>query len=185
VLKETQFYRNTRSLAQQILGQQTAMELWGHMMRKAAGNLDIVPWHQDEAYWDPGFEYRSASFWMPLDPATEQSGCMSFIPGSHRKGVLDYGFTNDDPLITSLALKEEIDVSKAVLQPVPIGGASIHHGRSLHYSGPNTTECVRRAYVNEWHAVPQKRDVPYDRPWYWAKHKVMREYHNNKHVVPA
>jgi hypothetical protein len=62
---------------------------------------------------------------------------------------------------------------------VPIGGASIHHNRTLHFSGPNKTDRVRRAYVNEWQIVPVKRAVPFDRPWYWGRQKALRE-HNNK-----
>jgi hypothetical protein len=41
---------------------------------------------------------------------------------------------------------------------------------------------VRRAYVNEWQIVPVKRDVPYERDWYWGRQKAMRA-HNNKLVV--
>jgi hypothetical protein len=87
-----------------------------------------------------------------------------------------------DPSVTTLILEEKIDTSSAVPQPVPIGGASIHHNRTLHHSGPNTTDRVRRAYVNEWQIAPVKRDVPYERDWYWGRQKAMRA-HNNKLVV--
>ena len=174
-LKETQFYRNSRALARQIAGGEAQLEVWGHMVRKAPGNSDVVPWHQDESYWDPSFDYGSSAYWMPLDPATRESGCMSFIPRSHKRGVLRHGFMKGDPHITALVLEEEIDTTTAVLQPVPIGGASIHHSRILHYSGPNTSDRVRRAYVNEWQVVPIKREVPYDRPWYWTKQKILRD----------
>jgi hypothetical protein len=184
-LKETQFYKNSNAIAKQILGHDEHLDVWGHMVRKAPNNPDIVPWHQDEGYWDPSFDYQSFGCWMPLDPATEESGCMSFIPGSHKGGVLRHGFMDDDPAVTTLILEDKIDVSKAVLQPVPIGGASIHHNRTLHFSGPNTTSNVRRAYINEWQIVPVKRELPYDRPWYWARQAAMRALNNKLDVVPA
>ncbi len=183
-LKQTQFYKNSEAIAKRILGRDAHLDVWGHMVRKAPRNPDIVPWHQDEGYWDPSFDYQSFGCWMPLDPATRESGCMSFIPGSHKEGVRRHAYMDGDPRITTLVLEEEPDLSRAVLQPVPIGGASIHHNRTLHGSGPNTTDRVRRAYVNEWQIVPVKRETPYERDWYWGRQKAMRE-HNNKLVVPA
>ena len=183
-LKQTQFYKNSEAIAKRILGRDAHLDVWGHMVRKAPRNPDIVPWHQDEGYWDPSFDYQSFGCWMPLDPATRESGCMSFIPGSHKEGVRRHAYMDGDPRITTLVLEEEPDLGKAVLQPVPIGGASIHHNRTLHGSGPNTTDRVRRAYVNEWQIVPVKRETPYERDWYWGRQKAMRE-HNNKLVVPA
>jgi hypothetical protein len=184
-LKQTQFFRNSNAIAKQILGLEAPLDVWGHMVRKAPNNPDVVPWHQDEGYWDPSFDYQSFGCWMPLDPATEESGCMSFIPGSHKEGVLRHGFMDDDPAVTTLVLAEEIDLSKAVLQPVPIGGASIHHNRTLHGSGPNRTNHVRRAYVNEWQIAPVKRETPLSRPWYWERQKAMRAHNNKLDVTPA
>lgn len=181
-LKQTQFFKNSNLIAKQILGHDAALEVWGHMVRKAARNPDVVPWHQDEGYWDPSFDYQSFGCWMPLDPATVESGCMEFLPRSHKGPVRRHGYMDGDARITTLILEEEIDTSNAVPQPVPIGGASIHHNRTLHHSGPNTTDRVRRAYVNEWQVAPVKRDVPYERAWYWGRQKAMRE-HNNKLVV--
>ena len=183
-LKQTQFFKNSNAIAKQILGHDAHLDVWGHMVRKAPRNADIVPWHQDEGYWDPSFDYQSFGCWMPLDPATIESGCMSFLPGSHKEGVRRHGYMDGDPRVTTLILEEEIDTSGAVPQPVPIGGASIHHNRTLHFSGPNITDRVRRAYVNEWQIVPVKRDVPYERDWYWGRQKAMRE-HNNKLEVAA
>lgn len=184
-LKETQFFKNTSALARQIHGKDGQLTVWGHMVRKAPKNPDIVPWHQDEGYWDPSFDYQSSAFWMPLDPATEESGCMSFIPGSHKRGIVRHGFMDGDPAVTTLILDEKIDTSKAVLQPVPIGGASIHHQRTLHFSGPNTTDRVRRAYVNEWQLEPVKRETPLDRAWYWERQKALRANNNKLEVADA
>ena len=41
--------------------------------------------------------------------------------------------------------------------PVPVGGVSFHHCRTMHWSGPNTSGHVRRAYVNAWQTPPVRR----------------------------
>ena len=175
-LRKTLFWRNTQAMALALFGDARGLDCWGHMVRKAPRDQEIVPWHQDEGYWDPSFDHEGASFWMPLDPATMQSGAMSFLPGSHKGGVLRHGFMNNDPSITTLVLEDEIDLSKAVPGPIAIGGVSIHHSRTLHGSGPNLTDNPRRAYINEWTRTPVARKTPHDRPWYWRKLEARTRY---------
>ena len=56
-----------------------------------AGRGGATPWHQDEAYRaDPNFAYNQVSFWIPLQHATEQNGCMQFIPGSKKGDLLTH-----------------------------------------------------------------------------------------------
>lgn len=115
-----------------------------------------LPWHQDEAYWDRSFKYRATSCWMPLDPATVESGCMSFIPGSHLSGVREHTKTGGD-YVGHVVSVEGIDSALAIAVPVPAGGAVFHHCRTLHSSGPNRSARVRRAYSNEFQLEPVKR----------------------------
>jgi len=165
VLKDTAFWRNGRKLAAQLLSVDAErLEGWGHMIRKPPRGNDHVHWHQDESYWDIEFDYRALACWMPLDAATIESGCMRFIPGSHRGGIRRHRFLNDDPTGTSLIV-DEVDEQAAIPQPVPVGGASFHHCRALHSSGPNITDRVRRAHICEWQLPPVRGDSPADRPW--------------------
>ena len=168
-LRDTVFFRNTNLVARRLFGEARPLSGWGHMVSKAAGTKEIIYWHQDEAYWDPRRDQEGVSCWMALDPATVESGAMTFIPGSHKGPLLKHGFPGDDPAVTALMLKEEIDTAPAVPWPVPVGGLSLHHNRTLHTSGPNRTANVRRAYVNVWSPPAVTREVPYDRPWYWQK----------------
>lgn len=164
-LRKTALFQNGRRLASRLLGADPALVRgWGHMIRKPARIGAPLPWHQDEAYWDPGYDYRALSCWMPLDPATRESGCMSFIPGSHTGDVRKHRHVGDDPSVHAL-LTDDVDASRAVELPLPPGGAIFHHCRMLHSSRPNVSAHVRRAYANEFQTKPVKRDVPYDRPW--------------------
>jgi hypothetical protein len=158
-LRKTAFWRNGRKLASILLGLElAAVKGWGHMIRKPPRDSDSgsLPWHQDEAYWDRSFSYKAVGCWMPLDPATVESGCMSFIPGSHRSGVREHQRTGGD-FAGHVVSVEGVDPSLAVPAPVDAGGAIFHHCRTLHSSGPNRSARVRRAYANEWQLEPVKR----------------------------
>ncbi len=164
-LRKTALFQNGRRLASVLLRQPLeSVRGWGHMIRKPARIGAPLPWHQDEAYWDPGYDYRALGCWMPLDPATHESGCMSFIPGSHRGDVRKHRHVGDDPTVHAL-FTDEVDDSLAVAVPLAPGGAILHACRTLHSSGPNVSHHVRRAYANEFQIRPVKRDTPYDRPW--------------------
>jgi ectoine hydroxylase-related dioxygenase (phytanoyl-CoA dioxygenase family) len=165
-LRETQFVRNGRRIAARLLDVPAdELQHWGHMLRKPARVGYEAPWHQDEAYWDPGLDYHAVGNWMPLDDADVDNGCLWFVPGSHRGDVLPHRHPNDDPSVNILELVEPADTSTAVAVPTRAGGASFHHPRTLHYSRPNTTDTTRRAYANEYQTVPTVRDVPAHRPW--------------------
>jgi ectoine hydroxylase-related dioxygenase (phytanoyl-CoA dioxygenase family) len=144
------------------------------MIRKPARVGGALPWHQDEAYWDPSFDYRALACWMPLDPATVESGCMSFIPGSHRGDLAmhhRFGADYSDHVVHV----EGVDSSKAVAAPVPAGGAVFHHCRTLHSSAPNRSSHPRRAYSHEWQREPVKRATPAPRPWFDEVRKAQQE----------
>ncbi len=164
-LRETNYFRNARHIIARLLGADEAdVNGGGHMIFKPPRYGAATPWHQDEAYWDADLIPNSASAWMPLDVATVASGCMQFIPGSHHDDVHWHKHINDDPTVHGL-LTEEADPSKAVACPIPAGGATFHHCRTLHYAGPNTTENPRRAYILVLGTPPIKRDSPLAKPW--------------------
>lgn len=163
-LRESLYFRNAKRLAAQLLEVDELARTGGHMILKPARHGAKTPWHQDEAYWDPAERPQSLSVWMPLDPATVESGGMQFIPRSQRGEVRWHRHIDDNPLIHGL-VTDDVDETRAVACPVPAGGATFHHCRTLHYAGPNTTDRVRRAYVIICTASSEKSAVPADRPW--------------------
>lgn len=164
-LRETAFWRNGHALAAQLLGADPAkLHGWGHMILKPARVGEALPWHQDEAYWDPAFDYRALGCWMTLDEATPESGCLRFLPGSHRGDVRVHRHIDDDPKVHGL-VTDDADESQALDVPVPAAGALLHHCRMVHASNPNRASFARRGYANEWQLRPLRREVPYARPW--------------------
>src|SRR3990172_1242909 len=55
-----------------------------------------VLWHQDGGYTEAGGAegpvdiLRMVNVWAPLVPAREENGCMQFIPGTHKLGVVPH-----------------------------------------------------------------------------------------------
>src|ERR1044072_119689 len=128
-----------------------------------------TPWHQDQAYWDPEYDYNSMSVWIPLQQATVENGCMWFVPGSHRLDIHTHQSIGGDTRIHGLEALGA-DVSSAVACPLPAGGATFHHCKTLHYTGPNQSDTPRRAYIIGAGTPAAKRETPYD--FYWNRAKT-------------
>ena len=163
-LRESQYYRNAVKLGTQLLAVDEEINAGGHMIFKPAKYGAATPWHQDEAYWNPDVYLNSLSVWTTLDRATVESGCMQFIPGSHKGDVRWHRHIDDNPLIHGL-VTDDVDPSEAVPCPLAPGGATFHHHRTLHYTAPNTTDKPRRAYIIVCMGPTKKRENPAYRPW--------------------
>ena len=146
-LAETSFRAAALEIARQLLGPE-AQPWFEHAILKPAGYGAPTPWHQDEAHRnDPGVDYEQVSVWMPLQEATVENGCMEFVPGSHLGGVLDHRSLRNDRRVMALECVGEFESEKAVPCPLPPGGATVHHWRTLHHAGANTSSIPRRAYI--------------------------------------
>lgn len=154
-LAGTQFRANALAIAKQLLGPEA--EWWfEHAISKPAGIGAPTPWHQDEAHrFDPGVDYEQLSVWMPLQPATEENGCMRYVPRSNHGPVLEHRPLDGDPRKSALECIGDFDREAAVLCPLPPGGAAIHHCRTIHGAGPNTSGQPRRAYILGFRGVPK------------------------------
>jgi hypothetical protein len=165
-LLQTGYICNAKRLAASLLGVAEGEVSYGGVMLiyKPAGAGLEAPFHQDEAYWEfPGERLsHSVSCWMPLDEVTVESGCMQFVPGSHELEVLRH---RRKAATEPLELDEPYDTSRAVPCPLQPGGATFHHCRTVHGTGPNLSERPRRALTTIFHGPPGVRDVPLSRPW--------------------
>ena len=164
-LRETIYFKNAQRLAAKLLSvEKDKVGGGGHMILKPANYGNETPWHQDEAYWNPEVLPHSLSVWLPLDEATLESGCLHFIPKSHKGDVRWHRHIDNDPLVHGL-VTDDVDPSEAVACPIPAGGATFHHCRTLHYSAPNSTDQERRAYILVFSGPGQRLEKPDHRPW--------------------
>ena len=114
-------------------------------------------WHQDNAYFrlEPNDVF---GYWIALDDATVENGCMHVIPGSHLAGIGKHGGVADDYGLASAPSGED-----AVACVMNTGDALVFHGETYHYTPPNTTDRRRRALQYHYastHCRPSK-DSPF------------------------
>ncbi len=120
-----------------------------------------VSWHQDLTFWGLSHDDQ-VTLWLALSPATQESGCMRMIPGSHTKGVYKHEATEDE---TNVLLQGQtiqgVDESKAVICPLATGEASFHHGWTMHASMPNNSN-DRRIGLNVQYLAPHVSQTKHD-----------------------
>ena len=163
-LRTTAFHRATFAIAKQVLGPGARFKADISFL-KPAGVGAATPWHQDEAFHDPRFEYREISFWLALQPTDRKNGCMEFIPGSHTWPVLEHGRPNGDGRMHALECVGDFDRSRAIACALPSGGCSIHTQRTLHAAGPNTSAAPRLAYALLYDLAPVPATLSRSFPW--------------------
>jgi phytanoyl-CoA hydroxylase len=99
--------------------------------------------HLDVPYWS--FSVPDAiSLWVALDDATQNNGCLYFLPGTHKKtDYRDIGISSNMKAI--FTLYPELESVEAVAAPMRAGSASFHNGLCIHGAGANMTPRPRRA----------------------------------------
>jgi hypothetical protein len=147
-LLQTQYFKNATAVARQVLGEKSRLN-FDHAIYKPPHNGKETPWHQDLAYparVHPNTIRFGMNFWMPLQDASVESGCMQFVPYSNLGNLLPHHPVGNDPEVHTLET-DAVDKSKAVACPVPAGGCTIHQPKTLHYTGPNQTDQWRRVWI--------------------------------------
>lgn len=135
--------------AHQLLGEKGVRFWHDQLFCKPAKHGGVVAWHQDFSYWTRTTPMQHLTVWVGLDDATQENGCMQYIPGSHRWGLLEKPVLTGDMVGLKAFLNEE--QTKQLDHPTPIemkkGFASIHHPLLVHGSFENNSDRPRRAFV--------------------------------------
>lgn len=134
--------------AYQLLGDK-AVRFWhDQLFCKPPKQGGVVAWHQDYSYWTRTKPLAHLTCWCGLDDSTLENGCVQYVPGSHRWGLLDKPNLAGDLLGIMNYLNEE---QKKQFKPVPVetkaGYGIFHHPLTLHGSGENKSANPRRAFV--------------------------------------
>ena len=120
-----------------------------------------VSMHQDLTYWGLGAIDGLVTAWLALSPATPASGCMDFVKASHKNPILPHEDTFAEDNLLSRGQEVKVDVDPADRVPIEIhpGEISLHHGLTIHGSGPNTTDDRRIAAVVRYCTPDVKQQV--------------------------
>ena len=120
---------------------------------KEGGNGTYVSWHQDNTYFghDP-CEVLTA--WLAITPATMESGCKQFLPGTQRLGQLALK-APDIHGGNMLSSGQTVDFDPTSIEPVPVelkpGECSLHHAFLIHGSLPNNAPQRRMGITFIYH----------------------------------
>jgi ectoine hydroxylase-related dioxygenase (phytanoyl-CoA dioxygenase family) len=135
--------------ASQLLGN-TPVRFWhDQLFYKPAKTGGVVAWHQDYSYWTRTKPLAHLTCWCGLDDSTKENGCVQYIPGSHRWGLLPKPALAGDLHGINDFLDDEQKKQFANPQhaEVKAGEAIFHHPLTLHGSGENKSNYPRRAFV--------------------------------------
>lgn len=134
--------------ASQLLGNK-AVRFWhDQLFCKPAKHGGVVAWHQDYSYWTRTVPMQHLTCWVGLDDVDKENGCLYYVPGSHRWGLLDKPELAGDMEGIMEYLTED---QKKEFKPIPIelkkGYGTFHHPLMVHGSYQNKTVRPRRAFV--------------------------------------
>ncbi len=133
--------------ASQLLG--GAVRFWhDQIFYKPAHHGGVVIWHQDYSYWTRTQPMAHLSCWIGLDDSTRDSGCVHYVPSSHRWNLLPReDFANDMDAIQAALTPQQRREFNPVAIELKKGECSFHHPLMVHGSFENRTERPRRAAV--------------------------------------
>jgi phytanoyl-CoA hydroxylase len=128
-----------KGIAQQLLGEEAVMFQTMALVKPALIGSE-KPWHQDNAYFKYAPLDKVVGFWMALDDAGRDNGCMHVLPGWHRRGGLKHFHAGDCQIMPDR-------IEKAAVIPVELkaGGAMFFSGMLPHQTPPNRSPKTRRA----------------------------------------
>lgn len=93
-----------------------AVRFWhDQLFCKPAKDGGVVAWHQDYSYWTRTKPMAHLTCWIGLDDATEENGCLQYIPGSHEWDLLPVtGLAGEMDAIHSVLSDEQKEQFKPV-----------------------------------------------------------------------
>lgn len=168
-LFEWLFSDEVLNLVEPILGPDIAL-FASHFICKPRGNGKRVPWHEDSAYWrgmlDP---MEVVTVWLAIDPSKKENGCMYVVPRTHntgKQGFSDYVDIASEAAVfpTEITRTQRNDAAAVAVELEP-NHCSLHDGRLIHGSPPNTSTLRRCGYTMRYISTRSKLNVQ-DFPWH-------------------
>jgi ectoine hydroxylase-related dioxygenase (phytanoyl-CoA dioxygenase family) len=110
----------------------------------------IFGWHQDSGYTETT-PLAYITCWTAIADATLENGCVWVIPGSHEWGLLPHVVQPESEEEYGGKVAQFDDDSAAIPVPMKAGQVACFSSLTLHRSGPNTSDTVRRGFVPQYH----------------------------------
>jgi ectoine hydroxylase-related dioxygenase (phytanoyl-CoA dioxygenase family) len=141
-VRKLSFDQRVTGTAAALIGAEK-LRLWhDQALYKEPGGRDTDA-HQDHPYW-PIAGDKTLTAWIPLMDIDDATGCMGYVPGSHR-GERSYVNIFTEPG-SGKKLLEQLAV-EPVFVPCRAGDVIYHHGSTAHLAKPNRSDGMRRVHT--------------------------------------
>jgi hypothetical protein len=131
---------------QRLLSRDRPMRVFHDIFACKLGNSVSAPTHYHQDATHLPLDRNSLTVWIALDDVRPDQGLVRFYTQSHRHGLL--GRSGVDALGD---LREEYpELAELAMSPeytMKAGDCTVHHGLTVHGSGPNTTTDPRWSYL--------------------------------------
>ncbi|NWR79253.1 PHYD1 protein, partial [Centropus unirufus] len=110
---------------------------------------EVTP-HQDATFLHTEPLGRILGFWIALEDATRENGCLWFIPGSHTNGItrrMVRAASGASTRVEFVGSEPAYDDSHFIPLPISKGGLVLIHGEVVHKSEWNSSESSRHAFT--------------------------------------
>ncbi len=145
ILRDLTLHPGLAQLAQTLAGM--PVRIWhDQLLIKKPHNQTPTEFHQDAPYWPHATSRHQLSAWVALVDVPVERGCMTFIPGSHRRQDLRAIDLTDSADLFSVA--PDLVYEPRVTVPLRAGDCTFHNGFLAHTANPNDTDEFRYAMVN-------------------------------------
>jgi ectoine hydroxylase-related dioxygenase (phytanoyl-CoA dioxygenase family) len=131
------------TIAMAFLGENVDL-YWNQSVYKMPEGHQEFPWHQDDGY-TPVSPSPYLTLWLAINDATPENGCISALPGSHKRGLLPHEQT---PI--GLVCHSARDPDQGVRVPVNAGSIAVFWSLTAHKSGVNLSNGIRKAYIIQY-----------------------------------
>uniref|UniRef100_A0A8B9EWN7 Phytanoyl-CoA dioxygenase domain-containing protein 1 n=1 Tax=Anser cygnoides TaxID=8845 RepID=A0A8B9EWN7_ANSCY len=112
--------------------------------------LATVTPHQDATFLHTEPLGRVMGFWIALEDATQENGCLWFIPGSHTNGItrrMVRAASGASTCVEFVGSEPTYDDSQFIPVPISKGGLILIHGEVVHKSELNSSELSRHVFT--------------------------------------
>lgn len=134
---------------------------WGaSFFTKKANDPRFISWHTDSFVY--GFEpSETVTAWLGFNDSTKESGCLRYIPGSHKETAIHEIKPDPDNLATLGQNVINVQEKKAVYAELKAGQVVFHHESVVHSSGPNTANHPRIGFSIHY-VAPHVRETRFE-----------------------
>ena len=151
---------------------------WNLRGKMPAHEETVVPWHQDNSYWEPRvWDEKVLTVWAALVDAFPENGCMQMVKGGHKKGVTAdhtigsttstwYTEVSEETVAKQLFDKENLSEEDKITIPAKAGSILIFPGLTPHRSLNSSSDKIRWSVDFRLHAKTAKRPGKSENDWF-------------------